>query len=86
VIAEHHIRGLQPLHIDLLNFIFLAYQGKFGQHPDQGSDDLGLPDGIFCRFIPFFVFIIHFNVHILTLLPLILYDKQGKGKDYISFS
>ena len=55
MVAQKHIGRFQPLHIDLLNFIFFADQGEFTQDPDQPCEHKRLADGIFCGFISFFI-------------------------------
>jgi hypothetical protein len=80
MVAEHHIRGLQIFRADLLHLEFLTDQGALGQNPDQPCPEFPLMKGISGGFIALFVFVIHFNIHISTLLGAIVNDSQIKGK------
>ena len=45
VVRQQNIGGLQSLHMDLLNFVLLPHHAQTAQGPEDGGEDLPLPQG-----------------------------------------
>ena len=70
MVREQDIGGLDALHVDLLQLVFLPRQHHLGQKLNEPGEVDGLADGIFGRFIGFLNAVIDRIIHVN--LPFIL--------------